>query len=105
MAKFYGNVGFVKTVETIPDVWDTVEDPRPYCGDLVRNQRRWDNSNSVNEDLTVSNEISIVADQFAYDNLNAMKWVEFMGSKWKINSVTIAYPRIILTIGGVYNGG
>lgn len=105
MAKFYGNIGFVKTVETTQDIWDTVEEPRPYCGDLVRNQRRWENSGSVNEDLTISNEISIVADQFAYDNLNAMKWVEFMGSKWKINSVTVDYPRIVLTIGGVYNGG
>lgn len=105
MTKFYGNVGFVRTVETFADVWETIEDPRPYCGDLIRNQRRWENSDSVNENLTISNEISIVADEFAYENLNAMKWVEFMGTKWKINSVTVDYPRIVLTIGGVYNGG
>lgn len=105
MAKFYGNVGFVRTVETDQDIWDTVETPKPYCGDLVRNQRRWENGSSANEDLTISNEISIIADEFAYDNLDAMKWVEFMGSKWKINSVTVNYPRITLTLGGVYNGG
>ena len=105
MAKFYGKIGFVKTAEQEKDIWVTTEDVRSYCGDLVRNQRRWETSNSVNEDLNVSNEVSIVADQFAYDNLNAMKWVEVLGSKWKINSVTIDYPRISLTIGGVYNGG
>lgn len=105
MAKFYGNVGFVQTVETAKDVWDTVETPKPYCGDLVRNQRRWEHGLDVNEDLTVSNEVSILADQFAYDNLDAIKWVEIMGSRWKVNSVTINYPRITLTVGGVYNGG
>ena len=106
MAKFYGSIGFVKTVETSPDIWETVETARKYCGDLVRNQRRWEgNSDSINEDLTVSNEVSIVADKFAYDNIDAMKWVEVMGAKWKVSSVTINYPRITLTVGGVYNGG
>ena len=106
MAKFYGSIGFVKTVETETDVWETVETVKRYCGDLVRNQRRWeDKSDTINENLTVSNEVSIVADKFAYDNLDAMKWVEVMGSKWKVNSVTIDYPRIVLTVGGVYNGG
>lgn len=105
MAKFYGNIGFVKTVETSPDIWETVETVKRYRGDLVRNQRRWEDSESINEDLTISNEISIVADKFAYENIDAMKWVEVMGAKWKVNSVTIDYPRITLTVGGVYNGG
>lgn len=105
MAKFYGNIGFVKTVETSPDIWETVETVKRYRGDLVRNQRRWEDNESINEDLTISNEISIVADKFAYENIDAMKWVEVMGAKWKVNSVTIDYPRITLTVGGVYNGG
>lgn len=104
MAKFYGKVGFVKTVETDPDVWETVETVRDYCGDLVRNQRRWENGETVNQDITISNEICIVSDEFARSNIGAMKWVEFAGSKWKVNSVTLDYPRITLTIGGVYNG-
>lgn len=105
MAKFYGNIGFVKTMETSPDIWETVETVKRYRGDLVRNQRRWEDGESINEDLTISNEISIVADKFAYENIDAMKWVEIMGAKWKVNSVTIDYPRITLTVGGVYNGG
>ena len=106
MAKFYGSIGFVKMVETSPDVWEPEETVKKYCGDLKRNQRRWDNkSDTINEDLTVSNEVSIIADKFACENIGAMKWVEVMGCKWKINSVTIEYPRITMTVGGVYNGG
>ena len=105
MAKFHGYIGFVKTEEVSPDIWDTVETKKFYRGDLIRNQRRWENSETINENLTISNEISIVADKFAYENIDAMKWVEVMGAKWKVNSVTIDYPRITLTVGGVYNGG
>lgn len=105
MAKFHGKIGYVKTEETSRDNWETVETVREYTGDLIRSQRRWEQNDNPNMDLTVSNEISILADRFARENLDAMKWVEVMGCKWKINSVTIAYPRIVLTIGGVYNGG
>lgn len=105
MAKFYGNIGFVKTVEVEADIWDTEETPRPYCGDLIRSQRRWENGESVNENLTISNEISILADDFAMENYGYIKWAEVMGAKWKVNSVTLEYPRINLTLGGVYNGG
>ena len=106
MAKFSGRVGYVKTVESIPDIWTTTETVKPYRGDLIRDQRRWEGTaDHPNEDLTVSNEVSIVADKFAYENLDAIKWVEVYGAKWKVNSVTLAYPRINLTLGGVYNGG
>lgn len=105
MAKFYGRIGFVSLTETMPDVWETVETPKEYYGDLARNQRRWLNGESVNEDLDISNEISIVLDDFLQKNYGAIKWVEVMGQKWKVNSITLEYPRIRLTLGGVYNGG
>ncbi len=105
MAKFYGQIGFGTMVETIPDVWESVEVPKEYFGDLVRNQRRWTNGESVNENLEISNEISILLDDFIKENLGAIKWVEVMGQKWKVNSITLEYPRVRLTLGGVYNGG
>lgn len=105
MAKFYGQIGFVTMVETIPDVWESVEIPKEYFGDLVRSQRRWTNGESVNENLEISNEISILLDDFIKENLGAIKWVEVMGQKWKVNSITLEYPRVRLTLGGVYNGG
>lgn len=105
MAKFYGAIGFVLMRETLPDVWESVETPKMYAGDLIRNQRRWTNGESVNEDLDISNEVSILLDDFIQKNLGAIKWVEAMGQKWKVNSVSIEYPRVRLTLGGVYNGG
>ncbi len=105
MAKFYGRVGFVTMVETAPDIWESVETPKEYFGDLIRDQRRWMNGESVNENLDISNEVSILLDDFIQKNLGAIKWVEVMGQKWKVNSISLEYPRLRLMLGGVYNGG
>lgn len=103
MAKFYGVVGYANTVETSPDVWEEQIVKRTYYGELVRNARKLQASENLNDNITVSNEISIVADPFANENFHAMRYVEFMGAKWKIISVEVKYPRLILTVGGVYN--
>ena len=103
MAKFYGNVGFAETVETEPSVWEVKIVERPYFGDVLRRSRRLESSGNVNSNVNVTNEISIVADPYANQNLFAMRYVEFMGTKWEISNVDVQYPRLVLTIGGVYN--
>lgn len=104
MAKFYGNIGFAETVETEPGVWVEETTVRPYYGDLVRNVRRLENSGGVNDNINISNEISIIADPYANQNFHSIRYIEFMGAKWKVSSIEVQYPRLILTIGGVYNG-
>lgn len=104
MAKFYGSVGYADTVETAPGVWEEGITERMYFGDLTRNTRRLQSSDTLNDDINVANEISIVADPFANQNFHKMRYVSFMGSKWKITNVEVQYPRLILTIGGIYNG-
>lgn len=104
MAKWYGLIGYAENVETTPGVWEEQITERPYYGDVVRNTRRLQNSDSVNDNIDVSNEISIVADPFANQNFHAMRYIEFMGARWKVTSVEVQYPRLQLTIGGVYNG-
>ena len=104
MAKFYGAVGFVDTVETEPGIWEEKVTERTYSGDLVRNSRRIQSSDSVNESITISNEISIIADPYAEQNFHAIRYAVFMGTKWKIESVDVQYPRLTLTMGGKYNG-
>lgn len=103
MAKFYGTIGFVTTKETTPGVWEEEVTERIYRGDLVRNIRRLQSSDKVNDDVNISNEISILADPFAYENFHAMRYVEFMGTKWKITNIDVQYPRLLLTIGGIYH--
>ena len=105
--KFYGVVGYGESVEGTglrEGIWEDVIVEKPYYGDVTRNTRRWDANEKVLDDLNVSNTISIVADAFAYQHFFSMKYVEWMGTRWKISSVEVQRPRIILTIGGVYNG-
>lgn len=103
MAKFYGNIGYIDTVEVEPGIWEEQIVDRPYYGDLTRNTSRYQSSGGVNDDINISNNISIIADPYANENFQHMRYVEFMGAKWKITNVEIQYPRIILTVGGVYN--
>ena len=104
MAKWFGIVGYGITVETKPGVWTEKTVERDYYGDLIRNSRRLQSSSEkVNDDLTISNQLSIVSDPYAYENFHSMRYVKFMGVKWKITDVEVQYPRLILTLGGVYN--
>lgn len=103
MAKFYGSIGYAVTEETTPGVWEEKITERMYYGDLIRNTKKLQPTDQLNDNINIANEISILADPFAYDNFHSMKYVEFMGAKWKIISVEVQYPRLILTVGGVYN--
>ena len=94
---------YAETAETSPDVWDEQLTERPYYGDLLRNSRRFQSTEHLNDDLAIANEISIVADPFANQNFHRMRYIVYMGTKWKITNVEVQYPRLILTIGGVYN--
>ena len=103
MAKFFGKIGYAETKQTSPGVWEEKITEREYFGDLTRNTRRLQSSGNLNDNIVVSNDISIVADPFANQNFHAMRYVEFMGTKWKISNVEVQYPRLILTLGDQYN--
>lgn len=103
MAKFYGVIGYVETKETAPGVWREVSEERHYRGDIIRNTRRWENGQNLNDNLNVSNQFSIVADAYAYEHFFAMRYINWMGASWKITNVEVQRPRLILTVGGVYN--
>ncbi len=103
MPKFYGKIGFAESVETAAGVWEEPIVERNYYGEVVRNTRRLVTSNHLNDDISISNEISIIADPYAKDNFHSMRYVEFMGTAWEVNSVEVQYPRLILSLGGVYH--
>lgn len=103
MSKYYGVIGYAELVETSPDVWVEQITERPYYGDLIRNQRKWEPGEGLNDNLNVDNVISVVADPYAYQNFHKIRYISFMGSKWKVRTVDVQYPRLNLTIGGVYN--
>lgn len=109
MAKFYGLIGYTDTIETDPvnrpGVFrEVVLDERHYYGDVLSNNKRFEKGEHLNDDLNVRNEISILADQFAFENFAKLRYLYWNGTKWKITDVKLAYPRMVLTIGGIYNG-
>lgn len=105
MAKFFGPIGFSISVETRPGVWKDRIEEHKYMGDVRRMSSRWSASpESTNDDLTLNNQFSIVADAFARNHFHSMKYISYMGTNWKVTSVEVQSPRLIITIGGVYNG-
>jgi hypothetical protein len=105
MGKWFGKVGYAVTKETEPGIWEEVITEREYYGDITTDRWKRQNSGEVNDNINLSNVISIVADPFAYQNCSNMIYVEIMGAKWKISDIDVSQrPRLILTVGGVYNG-
>ena len=105
MAKWYGAIGYAETIETAPGVWEDQITEHNYYGDVIRGTTSWSGSSeSSNDNLRVDAQISIVADPFANKKFYSMKYIEFMGAKWEISKVEPKPPRLILTLGGVYNG-
>lgn len=106
MAKFYGEVGYGSTIETPKNsgVWVDVMTEYSYYGDVVRNTRRLDNGESLNNDVTVGNSLSILADQYANEHFFDIKYVRWAGTLWTVTSVEVKSPRLILSLGSVYNG-
>ena len=104
MGKWFGRIGYAEQLEVSPGVWEEKITERQYYGDVVRNIRRLESSVNVNDDINASMEISIVADPFALSNFHSMRYIEYIGSLWKISNVEVNYPRLVLTIGGLWNG-
>lgn len=104
MAKFYGEIGYGESVETRPGVWEDVVVEKKYYGDVLRNTRQLEEGDKVNNDLSVGNSISIVADAYAGEHFFAMRYIRWAGALWTISNVEVKSPRLILRLGGVYNG-
>ena len=104
MGKFYGKVGYGETVETSPDIWEEQIVERAYYGDIIKKSRQWEKGEGLNDNLRINNSISVVADAYAYENFANIRYVEWMGAKWKVTNVVVRRPRLLFTLGGVYDG-
>ena len=105
MGRFSGKIGFSKTEETSPGIWSEKIIEKHYIGDTLRQYKNTVNNDSINSGINIQNRISIVADAFINENLYAIRYVEYMGSKWYVTSVEVEHPRLILYLGGVYTDG
>lgn len=106
MGLFYGVVGFVETKEDPvgSGIWVDVPVERKYRGEIRRNTKRWERGEGLNSNLSISNTISIVADPYSNNHLNSIRYVRWLGGYWEVTDVDVDFPRLTLSIGGVYNG-
>jgi hypothetical protein len=103
MARYHGYVGYATDVEAYPGVWEEQISEHEYFGDVLKNRINMQQGNVINAKITISNSISIIADPFAFEHVYAMRYVTYLGKKWSIVNVSIERPRLILTLGGLYN--
>lgn len=103
--KYYDKIGFwFDDVETEPGIFEPMVEEKYYAGDVIETRQRWENSDRQNDDLTLSNRISIISDMYLNQHLSSIKYATFMGGKWKVIGLDVKYPRVILDLGGVWNG-
>ena len=102
--KYHGMIGFAVQTETSPGIWTEQITEHEYSGDLLRFNRKIQSSGEKNDKLTITNEISIIADAYLNENLYALRYITFMGCKWSVDSVSVEFPRMNFTLGGLYNG-
>lgn len=103
MAKWFGKIGFGITEEVVPGVWKPRLITRELYGDVLSFRNNWSGSQNQNDDVTITNELSIVADPFTFEHFNNIRFVEYLGARWKVTSVTVEYPRLRLSLGGLFN--
>ena len=107
MARYYGRIGFLKREkesEERPSRFVPVIEERYYSGELWQNSSRQQSAEKSVDDFNISNDISIVADAYALNNFSSMKYVEFMGALWEVQSVKVEHPRLRISFGGLYHG-
>lgn len=104
MARFYGKVGYGQDVNKGGGVWETEITEKHYFGDVIQDFRRLQDGEKVNRDLTTSTSISIVSDEYANEHFSAIRYVEWAGVLWNVNVVNQEHPRLVLQLGGKYNG-
>lgn len=104
MARYCGKIGYSITEETVPGVWVDKIVEHIHYGDVLTNSSRWDNGTGLNDDISIRNELSIMADPFAFSNFQHIKYAEWMGTLWKVTSISVEYPRLRLSLGGEWNG-
>jgi hypothetical protein len=106
MARFFGEVGYAESVETpvASGIWKDIITEYSYFGDVIRNARKLDSGEKLNNDISVGNSISIVVDQYAIEHFFKIRYIRWAGVLWTVTSVEVQSPRLILSLGSVYNG-
>lgn len=102
MAKYSGKIGYGADVESAPGVYKTDIIEKDAIGDIYKNTVNVKDGNGINEEISLGMKISVFVDLSTSD-YSKIKYATHLGTKWKVTSVEPQFPRLVLTMGGVYN--
>lgn len=100
--KWFGEIGYFEETENVDGVTTNTFQTQQYYGDIIKNYKTNTDAGTVNEDFDVNNRISVVADPYLIGHFHRIAWITFMDVKFKVHSVELQYPRLIVSLGGVY---
>lgn len=104
MARYSGEIGYGVPTMTSPGVYDDLITERHYYGDVRQSFNKFRGSDSVNENARLQNIIEILADEYVWSNIDQIRYVKWNGIRWKVSGIEVKRPRLVLTVGEVYNG-
>lgn len=102
--KYSGKVGYAVQTETAPGVWTKEIKEVHMYGDTLSYGAQPVSSDKVNQDVALSNEISLMGNPIIFENLSTLEYLILSGIKWEITSINLDPPRIKVALGGVWNG-
>ena len=101
--RYHGFIGYSVDVETYPGVWEEEIVEHELYGNVIKQRINVQGEKTVNPKITISNNISIIANPYAYEHVEAIRYATYLGKKWNVTDIEIQTPRIILTLGDIYN--
>ncbi len=104
MAKLRGPIGYATQRETSPGIWEEAIEEHICSAQLLRSTWSLQSSGAVNDDIRLANRISVLMNPYTNDPKFSIRYICYKGARWRVESVEEIRPRLILTIGGVYNG-
>lgn len=104
MNKWAGVIGFAINAETTPGVWEDSITEKTYVGDIIDVRVRRNTTQDINDNINLSAKISVVMNPYLRDHLDKLRYLTYFGSCWKISDISVEFPRLVISLGGVYNG-
>lgn len=102
MSKFFGTIGFVRTKETEPGIYEQTVEERFFSGDITQTTASWNDAQRINGDLEINHTLSVICDNYLTQNMFALRYVNYAGRRWKVRKIEVRLPRMILTLGQEY---
>lgn len=109
MSKWCGKIGLAICAEEDPEnnpgVWTDIIKEVPAKGEIIKTSYRYQsNTDSTNDDISLNMSLSIISNTYLTNNFQSIKYITYKNGVWSVTGVSLENRRLILSIGGIYNG-